>query len=246
MEQNNGDTAAWASIEDVSDSAARVDAQVRAVLGRVLAQRRSAEVAFGYVAALSPGTRADTVALVDRGWLETGRVTTPGTNSVFAGFRFPREVISVAVRWYLRYGLSYRDVEELLAERGVTVDHVTIYRWVQRFTPEFIEAARPCRHAPGNRWFADETYLKVAGKWTYLYRAIDQHGQVIDVLLSRRRDLAAARRFFTRALRAGTIPAEVTTDRAPVYPRVLDELAASALHTVEQYANNRSRQTTDG
>jgi len=238
VEQNNGDTAAWASIEDVSDSAARVDAQVRAVLGRVLAQRRSAEVAFGYVAALSPGTRADTVALVDRGWLETGRVTTPGTNSVFAGFRFPREVISVAVRWYLRYGLSYRDVEELLAERGVTVDHVTIYRWVQRFTPEFIEAARPCRHAPGNRWFADETYLKVAGKWTYLYRAIDQHGQVIDVLLSRRRDLAAARRFFTRALRAGTIPAEVTTDRAPVYPRVLDELAASALHTVEQYANN--------
>ena len=67
--------------------------------------------------------------------------------SVFAGFRFPREVISLAVRWYLRYGLSYRDVEELLAERGITVDHVTIYRWVQRFTPEFIEAARPCRHA---------------------------------------------------------------------------------------------------
>jgi hypothetical protein len=63
-------------------------------------------------------------------------------------------------------GLSYRDVEELLAERGVTVDHVTVYRWVQRFTPEFIEAARPCRHAPGDRWFVDETYLKVAGKWT--------------------------------------------------------------------------------
>jgi transposase-like protein len=143
---------------------------------------------------------------------------------VFAGFRFPREVISVAVRWYLRYGLSYRDVEELLAERGVTVDHVTIYRWVQRFTPEFIEAARFCRHAPGDRWFADETYVKVAGRWTYLYRAIDQHGQVIDMLLSARRDLAAARRFFTRALRAGTIPAEVTTDRAPAYPRVLDEL----------------------
>jgi transposase, IS6 family len=78
----------------------------------------------------------------------------------------------ISVRWYLRYGLSYRDVEELLAERGVTVDHVTIYRWVQRFTPEFIEAARPCRHVPGNRWFADETYLKIAGKWAYLYRAV--------------------------------------------------------------------------
>ena len=152
-----------------------------------------------------------------------------GTSSVFAGFRFPREVISVAVRWYLRYGLSYRDVEELLAERGVTVDHVTIFRWVQRFAPEFIEAARPCRRAPGDRWFVDETWLKVAGQRAYLYRAVDQHGQVIDVLVSARRDVAPARRFFARALRAGTIPVEVTTDRAPVYPRVLDELVPSSI-----------------
>jgi IS6 family transposase len=79
---------------------------------------------------------------------------------------------------------------------------------VQRFAPEFIEAARFCRHAPGDRWFADEIYVKVSGRWTYLYRAIDQHGQVIDVLLSDRCDLAAARRFFIRALRAGTVPAE--------------------------------------
>jgi IS6 family transposase len=165
-------------------------------------------------------------------------MTSSGSSSVFAGFRFPREVIAVAVWWYLRYGLSYRDVEELLAERGVTVDHVSIYRWVQRFTPEFIEAARPCRHAPGDRWFVDETYVKVAGRWTSLYRAVDQHGQVIDVLLSRRRDLAAARRFLTRALPTGTIPTEVTTDRAPAYPRILGELIPSALHTVERYANN--------
>src|SRR5690349_12901417 len=99
-----------------------------------------------------------TVALAGRGWPETGLVTARRMTSVFAGFRFPPEVISLAVRWYLRYGLSYRDVEELLAECGITVDHVTVYRWVQRFTPEFIEAARPCRHAPGDRWFADETY----------------------------------------------------------------------------------------
>jgi transposase-like protein len=98
---------------------------------------------------------------------------------------------------------------------GVTVDHVTVYRWVQRFTLEFIEAARPCRHVPGDRWFIDETYVKAAGRWTYLYRAVDQHGQVIDVLLSARRDLAVARRFLTWALHAGTVPAEVTTDRAP-------------------------------
>src|SRR6266487_4332775 len=88
--------------------------------------------------------------------------------------------------------------------------------------PAFIEAARPCRHALGDRWFVDETYLKVAGKWAYLYRAVDQHGQVIDVLLSAKRDLAAARRFFIRALRAGTVPAEVTTgrghDRLPADP----------------------------
>jgi transposase-like protein len=78
------------------------------------------------------------------------------SSSALAGYRFPREVIAVAVRWYLRYGLSYRDVEELLAEGGITVDHVTVYRWVETFTPEFIDAARPSRHAGGDRWFVDE------------------------------------------------------------------------------------------
>jgi transposase, IS6 family len=98
--------------------------------------------------------------LVDRGWRETDLVTSPRATSVFAGFRFPREVIAVAVRWYLRYGLSCRGVEELLAGRGVTVGHVTVCRWVHRFTPEFIEAARPCRHVPGDRWLVDETCLQ--------------------------------------------------------------------------------------
>src|SRR5258707_3004419 len=93
-----------------------------------------------------------TVALADRGRLETGPVTAPGMSSAFAGFRFRREVISVAVRWYLRHGLFYRDVRELLAGRGITVDHVTVCRWVQRFTPELIEAARPGQHAPGGPW----------------------------------------------------------------------------------------------
>jgi transposase-like protein len=88
-------------------------------------------------------------------------------------------VITVAVRSYLRYGLSYRDVEELLAERGVEVDHVTVYRWVQRFTPLFADAARPLRHATGDRWFVDETYVKISGRWRYLYRAVDQYGKVM-------------------------------------------------------------------
>jgi transposase, IS6 family len=100
------------------------------------------------------------------------------TRSAFAGFRFPPDVIVLAVRWYLRFGLSYRDVEELLADRGVEVDHVTIYRWVQRFTPLLAEAARPCRHAVGDQWQVDETYVKVGGDWRYVYRAIDQFGQV--------------------------------------------------------------------
>jgi transposase-like protein len=159
--------------------------------------------------------------------------------SAFAGFRFPSEIIMVAVRWYLRYGLSYRDVEELLLERGVEVDHVTIFRWVQRFTPLLVDAAGFCRHAPGDRWFVGETYVKVVGVWRYVYRAVDQYGQVVDVLVSARRDAAAARRFFRRALATLQVtPTEVVTDAAPVYPAVLDELAPSAWHHVEQYANN--------
>src|SRR5215212_7378955 len=92
--------------------------------------------------------------------------------SAFAGFRYPADVIVLAVRWYLRFGLSYRDVEELLTERGIEVDHVTVYRWVQRFTPLLVDAARPRRHAVGDRWYVDETYVKVAGRWRYVYRAI--------------------------------------------------------------------------
>jgi transposase-like protein len=111
---------------------------------------------------------------------------------------------------------------------------------VQRFTPLLAEAARPCRHAVGDRWFVDETYVKVGGQWRYVYRAIDQFGQVIDVYVSQRRDGQAARRFFDHALGSTAVtPSEVTTDKAPTYLRVLDELAPQALHSTEQYANNR-------
>ena len=161
-------------------------------------------------------------------------------SSAPAGYRFPREVIAVAVRWYLRYGLSYRDVEESQAERGIEVDHVTVYRWVQTFTSEIIDSARAARHATGDRWFVDETYVRVAGRWIYLYRAVDQHGQVIDVLVSTRRDAAAARAFFARALRVGAAPVEVMTDRAPVYPRLLEEVVPTARHVSEQYATDES------
>lgn len=132
-------------------------------------------------------------------------------------------MIMVAVRWHLWYGLCYRDVEELLAERGFEVDDVTVFRWEQRFTPLLIDAARPCRHVPGDRWFVDETScqdrravgLSVSGD----QRARPGHRRAV----SQKRDLAATRRFFTRALIPAPQPAEVTTDRASAYPRVLDE-----------------------
>jgi transposase, IS6 family len=174
-------------------------------------------------------------------------------SSAFKGFRFPPEIIVLAVRWYLRYGLSYRDLEELLAERGVEVDHVTVFRWVQCFTPLLADAARPCRRSVGDRWFVDETYVKVAGSWRYVYRAVDQRGQIIDVFMSPRRDVRAARRFFETAFGAHGEPVEVVTDRAPALRAASCELRAascelraaiadlmpSAFHNAERYANNR-------
>jgi IS6 family transposase len=139
-------------------------------------------------------------------------------------------VILLAVRWYLRYGLSYRDVEQLPAERGINVDHVTIYRWVQRFTPLLIDAAPPRRHSVDGRWFVDETYVRVAGVWRYVYRAVDQYGQVIDIYVSKRRNVAAATEFFETMLAGRDRPREVTTDLAAPLLRVVDDLLADALH----------------
>jgi IS6 family transposase len=130
-------------------------------------------------------------------------------------------------------------VEELLAERGIEVDHVTVYRWVQRFAPELAQAARAHRHIVGDRWHVDETYVNVGGTWRYLFRAIDQFGQVIDVYLSPRRDIDAARRFFTQAIERSRIsPQEITTDRYRLYPRLVDELVPAARHRTEARANN--------
>ena len=124
-------------------------------------------------------------------------------------------------------------------QRGIEVDHVTVYRWVHRFTPLLADAAGPCRHRVGDRWFADETYVKVAGKWRYVYRAVDQFGQIIDVYVSAKRDFLAARRFFSRALRTHGDPVEVVTDRAPALRAAIEGLLPAAFHSTEQYANNR-------
>ena len=119
------------------------------------------------------------------------------------------------------------------------MDHVTLQRWVQRFTALLIDAALPCRHAVGRRWFVDETYIKVAGVWRYVYRAVDGYGQVIDVPISARRDVAAARRFFTTAFVAHGELDEVVTDRAAALRNVIDELVPRVLHNTVKYANNR-------
>jgi IS6 family transposase len=116
---------------------------------------------------------------------------------------------------------------------------VTIYRWVQRFTPLVIDAARPCRHSAGDRWFVDETYVRVAGVWRYVYRAVDQHGQVIDVHVSKRRNVAAATKFFETMLAGRDRPREVTTDLAAPLLRVVDDLLPEVLHDTTRYANNR-------
>jgi transposase-like protein len=122
----------------------------------------------------------------------------------------------------------------------VSVDHVTIYRRVLRFTPMLAEAARPCRHTVGSRWQVDETHVKVAGCWRYVYRAIDQASQVIDVFVSPQRDARAARRFFEHAFNTTKVmPVEVSTDRAATYPVVLEELLPAAWHRTDQYATNK-------
>ncbi len=145
----------------------------------------------------------------------------------FRGFRFPPEVILWAVRWYLRFSVSFRDLEEMLAERGVRVDHVSLHRWVQRFAPEFERRLRPHLRATGRTWHVDETYIRVGGAWRYLYRAVDGAGRTaVEFLLSAARNAAAARRFFARALGRGRAraPRLVVTDRLASYRTALAEM----------------------
>src|SRR5207342_134806 len=131
---------------------------------------------------------------------------TPSVSGIFKWRQFEPEVILLAVGWYLRFSLSYRDVEELVRERGLSVDHVTVWRWVQRYAPQIDRRLRPHLKPTNKSWRVDETYIRVKGKWTYLYRAVDSTGASIDFLLSARRDAAAAKRFFQKALRSPNHP----------------------------------------
>jgi transposase-like protein len=140
--------------------------------------------------------------------------------ALFKGRHFEAEIIVLCVRWYLRYPLSFRQLEEIMAERNLSVDHVTIWRWVQRYAPELNRRCRRELRNTNRSWRVDETYCRVAGKWTYLYRAVDSTAATIDFLLSAKRDAVAAKRFLQKALRSPGHPRPrvINVDGNPSYP----------------------------
>jgi transposase, IS6 family len=147
-------------------------------------------------------------------------------SSLFKWRHFAPEIIVCGVRWYLRYALSYRDVEELLLERGLHVDHTTVFRWVQRYAPELDKRCRPYLTATTDSYRVDETYIKIKKQWYYLYRAVDSEGHTLDFLLSATRDAQAAERFFRKALQAQhtATPRIITVDQNPAYPPAFETL----------------------
>ena len=130
------------------------------------------------------------------------------------------EIILLCVRWYLRYALSYRDLEEMMRERGLSIDHTTIYRWVQAYAPELEKRIRPHLRPTCDSYRVDETYVKIKGAWKYLYRAVDSTGQTIDFMLSAKRDARAAKRFFRKMLKAASLssPRVINVDKNQAYP----------------------------
>lgn len=143
----------------------------------------------------------------------------------FKGHRFEKDVILTSVRWYLAYPLSYRHLEEMMAERGFDVDHSTVYRWVQKFTPQLEAVFRKGHKRPvGGSWRMDETYIKINGSWKYLYRAVDKAGQTIDFLLTAQRDKQAALRFFKKAVRHHGRPDKITIDKSGANTAALEAL----------------------
>lgn len=149
--------------------------------------------------------------------------------ALFRGRHFEDVIITLCVRWYLRYSLSYRDLEEMMAERGLVVDHVTIWRWVQHYAPLLNQRVRRELRRPNGSWRVDETYIKVAGKWAYLYRAVDSGGDTIDFMLSPNRDLVAAKLFLRLALSGtgGKRPRVINVDGHPAYASAISELKRS-------------------
>jgi len=140
--------------------------------------------------------------------------------SPFKWRHYAPDVILLCVRWYCRYSLSYRDVEQMMKERGLELDHVTVYRWVQRYAPEINKRMRPYLKMAGTSYRIDETYVKVGTQWKYLYRALDKEGQTIEFMLSAKRDISAVKRFFKKMMRADhrRLPFSISVDKHASYP----------------------------
>jgi len=170
--------------------------------------------------------------------------------ALFKWKHFQPEVILLNVRWYCRYALSYRDLEEMMAERGLSVDHSTINRWVLQYGPELDKRCRPHLRPTNDSWKVDETYVKVKGEWKYLYRAVDSSGQTLDFMLSAKRDAKAAKRFLKKALKAHhtETPRVINVDKNAAYPAATDDLKAEKTLSAEtelrpvKYLNNMIEQ----
>src|SRR4051812_44162199 len=168
------------------------------------------------------------------------RVVSVRPDQSFKGRQFTAEVILWAVRWYLMFPVSYRDLELMLQDRGVSVDHTTVFRWIQAYAPELEKRIRPHLRPSNGSWRGDETYVKVKGPWAYPYRAVDSRGPTIDFFLSAKRDPAAAKGFFSQALgQPHTVnPRTITVDKNPAYPCAVEQMKADG----ELWRRSRLRQ----
>lgn len=156
----------------------------------------------------------------------------------FKGMRFPIDVILVCIRWYATYPLSYRHIEEMMAERGVSVDHSTINRWTIRFLPIIEKLSRRHKRKIRTSWRMDETYIKVKGVWKYLYRAVDKEGKTVDFLLTAHRDMAAARRFFDKAIGENGMPTKIAMDKSGTIDAINSGKAVPITVRQVKYLNN--------
>lgn len=161
--------------------------------------------------------------------------------STYSGFRYPAEIIARAVYLYHRYALSFREVGELLADRGIEVSYETIRQWCKKFAPSFAKKLKKKRRGYGDEWYLDEVFIKIDGVLCYLWRAVDQDGDELDILVTKRRDRKAAMRFFKKLFKSQpNMPYKIITDKLRSYKAALNDLGCEIEQDTEQYANNKS------